>query len=87
MTIANFIVIDLQITKVTDEGRFHPLSWPYQNPKSLALSGLRTFIVDKSWRQIFFKPFELTILVVNISISRKKNMLTVVTRGSFFEGD
>ena len=47
---------------------------------------LRTFIVDKSWRQIFFKPLELTILVVNISISRKKNMLTVVTRGSFLNG-
>ena len=32
----------------------------------------------------FFKLVELTILVVNISISRKKNMLTVVSRGSFF---
>ena len=34
----------------------------------------------------FFKLLELTILVVNISISRKKNMLTVVSRGSFFKG-
>ena len=34
----------------------------------------------------FFKPLELTILVVNISISRKKNMFTVVSRGSFFKG-
>ena len=33
----------------------------------------------------FFRPFELTILVVNILISRKKNMLTVVSRGSFFK--
>ena len=32
----------------------------------------------------FFKL--LTILVVSISISRKKNMLTVVSRGSFFKG-
>ena len=43
MIIANFIVIGLQITKVTDEGRLHPLSWPYQNPKSLALLGSRNF--------------------------------------------
>ena len=34
---------------------------------------------------IFFKLFELIILVVTISISRK-NMLTVVSGGSFFEG-
>ena len=34
----------------------------------------------------FFKLFELTILVVNISIPRKKNMLTVVSRGSIFKG-
>ena len=33
-----------------------------------------------------FKLFELTILVVTISISRKKNMLTVVSGGSFFRG-
>ena len=33
----------------------------------------------------FFKLFELTILVVNISISRKK-MLTLVSRGSFLRG-
>ena len=33
----------------------------------------------------FFKLFELTILVVNISISRQ-NMLTVVSRGSFLRG-
>ena len=33
----------------------------------------------------FFKLYELTILIVNISIS-KKNMLTVVSRGSFFKG-
>ena len=33
----------------------------------------------------FFKLFKLTILVVNISISRKK-MLTVVSRRSFFKG-
>ena len=38
---------------------------------------LRTFIV--------VKLLELTILVVNISISRKKDMLTVVFRGSFFK--
>ena len=30
-----------------------------------------------------FQTFELTILVVNISISRKKNMFTVVSRGHF----
>ena len=34
----------------------------------------------------FFKLFQLTILVVTISISRKKNMLTVVSGGSFFKG-
>ena len=35
----------------------------------------------------FFQTFkDLTILVVNISISRKKNILTVVSRGSFFKG-
>ena len=34
----------------------------------------------------FFKLFELTILVVDISISREKNMVTVVSRGSFFKG-
>ena len=33
----------------------------------------------------FFKLFELTILVVTISIS-KKNTLTVVSKGSFFKG-
>ena len=34
----------------------------------------------------FFKLFELTILLVNISISRKKNMLTVVSRESIYKG-
>ena len=34
----------------------------------------------------FFKLFELTILVMTISISREKNMLTVVSGGSFFKG-
>ena len=33
----------------------------------------------------FFKLFELTILVVTISIERK-NMLTVVSGDSFFKG-
>ena len=33
----------------------------------------------------FFKLLELSILVVNISISRKKNMPTVVSRGSSFK--
>ena len=40
--------------------------------QSKNLCQLKTFIVDKSWWQIFFKLLELTILVVNISISRKK---------------
>ena len=40
---------------------------------------------QKLTTDFFFKLFELTILVVNISISRK-NMLTVVSRGSFFKG-
>ena len=34
----------------------------------------------------FLKLFELTVLVVNISISRKKYRLTVVSRGSFYKG-
>ena len=46
---------------------------------------LRTFIVDKSWRQIFFKLFELIILVVDISVLRKKNMISVVSIWSFFK--
>ena len=41
---------------------------------------------DQPQGQIFLKLFELTILVVNISISRKKIGLTVVSRGSFFKG-
>ena len=47
---------------------------------------LRTFIVDKSWRQIFFKPFELTILVVNMSISRNKKCLPWFPGGHFLKG-
>ena len=34
----------------------------------------------------FFKLSELTVLVVTISISGKKNMLTMVSGGSFFKG-
>ena len=34
----------------------------------------------------FFRLFELTILVVTISISREKDMLTVVSGGSFLKG-
>ena len=61
------------------------LCFPFAHMNNLHLV-LRTFIIDKSRQQIFFKLFELTILVVNISISRKKNMLTMVSKGSFFKG-
>ena len=47
---------------------------------------LRTFIVDRSKRQIFFRLVELTILAVTTSISRKKDTLTMVSGGSFFKG-
>ena len=35
---------------------------------------------------VFFKFFELTILVVTISISRKNDMFTMVSGGSFCKG-
>ena len=57
MIIANFIVIGLQITKVTDEGRFHPLSWPYQNPKRFRvkkLSKLNNKVLHLLLKKLFF---------------------------------
>ena len=47
---------------------------------------LRTFIVDRSWRQIIFRLFELTILVMTISISRKKLCLPWFPGGHFLRG-
>ena len=41
---------------------------------------------DVHRRQIFFKLFELTILVVTISISRKKEILTMFSGSSYFKG-
>ena len=60
--------------KAYPKQRINLESYPKMKP-------LRTFIVDRSCRQIFFKLFELTILVVSISISRKKNMLSMVSGG------
>ena len=60
-----------------------PSEFEVQKNDSLAL---RTFIVDRSWRQIFFKLFELTILVVTILISRKKICLPWFPGGSSFKG-
>ena len=50
----------------------------------LLTTGLKDVHSRQKLTTDFFKLFELTILVVNISISRKKNMLTMVSRGSFF---
>ena len=57
-------------------------------PKSEKLGPFRVKDVHRRQKMTtdFFKPFEQTILVVKISVSRKKNMLTVVSRGSFFKG-
>ena len=46
---------------------------------------LRTFIVDKSWWQIFFQTFWVDYFSCEY-LNLEKNMLTVVSRGSFFKG-
>ena len=51
---------------------------------------LRCWLKDVHRRQKlttdFFQTFELTILVVTISISRKKSILTMLSRVSYFKG-
>ena len=52
---------------------------------TLCLPGLKDVHRRQKLTTEFFQTFDFTILVATISIS-KKNMLTVVSGGSFFKG-
>ena len=52
---------------------------------SYIIDVLRILVVNRSWRQIFLKLLEFTILVVTITIPCKKIILTTSPRGSYFK--